>query len=200
MVCVIKYNAGNTRSVLCALERLGVEAVLSDDKETILKADKVIFPGVGAAASAFAFLQEKGLDEIILQVEKPFLGICLGMQLMCSSSKEGDVKTLGIFKDLEVVKFKQNGIYKIPHMGWNTIEKKDSPLLGNIKNDEYFYFVHSYYVPFSEKYTIAATEYCNTKFSSIINYKNFYGTQFHPEKSGSEGEKILLNFLNLGDK
>jgi glutamine amidotransferase len=191
---IIKYNAGNIQSVLFALKRIGYEAIISDNADEINSADKIIFPGVGEASSAMNHLKEKKLDELIIQLKQPVLGICLGMQLMCLSSEEGNTKCMGIF-DEQVVRFQSNEQYKVPHVGWNTINHLKSPLFQDVKENEYMYFVHGYYAPQSDS-AIASTNYGLT-YSSALSKNNFYGVQFHPEKSGSAGEKILKNFLSI---
>ena len=193
MTAVIRYNAGNVLSVMNALSRIGSDAVLTDDPDTIISSDRVIFPGVGEASSAMSYLREKGLDEVIKGLTQPFLGICLGMQLMCSSSEEGNVECLGIFPE-RVTLFPRGRGFKIPHMGWNTLEKTSGPLFRDIQDEEYAYFVHSYYVP-SSSASAALTEYDGITFSSALSRDNFHGVQFHPEKSGRTGERILRNFL-----
>lgn len=194
-VAIIKYNAGNVCSVDYALRRLGVEAVLTDDKETLLSADKIIFPGVGEAATTMEYLRRTGLDSLIRGLKQPVLGICLGMQLMCASSEEGDAQCLGIF-DVPVKRFVPNvHDEKVPHMGWNTITPSNEKLFGGLGRNEFVYFVHSFYVPLCQ-HTAATTDYIQP-FSSALNKDNFYATQFHPEKSGAVGSKILENFLNL---
>ena len=194
-VAIIKYNAGNVRSVSFALERIGVNAIITDDVSEIQSADKIIFPGVGEAKSAMDYLKEKKLDEVIKNLKQPVLGICLGMQLMCKHSEEGNTAGLGIF-NLNVLKFNNNDLkLKVPQMGWNTIENLDSKLFARIKEKEYMYFVHSYYVEKGES-TIATTDYI-IEYSSALQKNNFYAVQFHPEKSGKMGEKIIKNFLLL---
>jgi len=190
-VVIIKYNAGNIQSVLYALERLGVHAALTDDPEEIRTADKVIFPGVGEASSAMNYLTDKKLDTLIQSLKQPFLGICLGMQLMCRFSEEGNTPGLGLF-DADVKKFP--ALEKVPQIGWNTIEKLNSYLFKGISEETYFYFVHSYYAELS-KHTTAQTTYC-LPFSSALEQNNFSGVQFHPEKSGDAGEILLKNFLD----
>jgi glutamine amidotransferase len=192
-VVIIKYNAGNIQSVDFALQRLGVKAEITDNFEKILGADKVIFPGVGDAASTMNYLKLSGLDNIIKKIEMPFLGICLGMQLLCKDSEEGNAECLNIFND-PVIRFKERLTYKIPHMGWNKITSLSGSLFDGIKED-YVYFVHSYYVPVSN-HTIAACDYFHP-FAAAIQKDNFYAVQFHPEKSGRIGEQILKNFLKL---
>lgn len=195
MIAVIKYNAGNIHSVVHALRREGVEPVVTDDKELISRADKVIFPGVGEASTTMDYLKAREMDTLIKSLKQPVLGICLGMQLMCKESEEGDAKCLGIF-DVNVKKFQRTSFEdKIPHMGWNQITDLRSPLMENVKDKGYVYFVHSYYVPLCAE-TIAKTDYL-IPFSAALNKDNFYATQFHPEKSGSVGSKILQNFLAL---
>lgn len=190
---IIKYNAGNVQSVLFALERIGINAQLSDDSEIITKADKVIFPGVGEAGSAMNYLKEKNLDKVIKELKQPVLGICLGMQLLCQHSEESNTECLGIF-DEKVKLFPSDKNLKVPHVGWNTIYDLKSQLYKNC-NEEYVYYVHSYYVEVGE-HTIAKTNYI-LPFSASIHKNNFYACQFHPEKSGSIGETILKNFIAL---
>lgn len=195
MIAVIKYNAGNIHSVVHALRREGVEPIVTDDKGLIRRADKVIFPGVGEASTTMDYLKAREMDTLIKSLKQPVLGICLGMQLMCKESEEGDAKCLGIF-DVNVKKFQRTSFEdKIPHMGWNQITDLRSPLMENVKDKGYVYFVHSYYVPLCAE-TIAKTDYL-IPFSAALNKDNFYATQFHPEKSGSVGSKILQNFLAL---
>ena len=191
-IAIIDYGAGNVQSVLFALERLGFEGIVTNDWNTIKKADKVIFPGVGEASSAMKMLVDSGLDVLIPTLKQPVLGICLGMQLMCKHSEEGNTNGLGIF-DVNVVKFSND--VKVPQMGWNTIYNLNSPLFSGIKEDEFMYLVHSYYAPLSEN-TIATTNY-ELEYSTSLQRDNFFGVQFHPEKSGIFGEQILKNFLNL---
>lgn len=191
---IIKYNAGNIRSVLFALERIGVEAVVTDDPELICAADKVIFPGVGEASSAMAYLQEKQLVEVIRSLKQPVLGICLGMQLMCAHSEENDTPCLGIF-DLPVLKFNTQPNFKVPQIGWNQIYDLKSPLLEGIDPQSFVYFVHGYYVPAGDQ-SIATTDYMQP-YSSGLQKDNFYALQFHPEKSGEIGQRILQNFIGL---
>lgn len=194
-VAVIDYNAGNIRSVENALRRLGVEPLLTSDHNIIRRADKVVFPGQGEASSTMGFLREKGLDEVIKNLKQPTLGICIGMQMMCRHSEEGDTDCLGIF-DVEVKRFQnQRHEDKIPQMGWNTISHTKGPLYEGFIKEEYVYFVHSYYVPLCP-WTAAETDYIQP-YSASICKDNFYATQFHPEKSGKVGECILQNFLNL---
>lgn len=190
-VVIIKYNAGNIRSVLFALERIGVQAVVTDDHDEIRAADKVIFPGVGEASSAMAYLKSKGLDTLIKGLKQPVLGICLGMQLMCSFSEENNTDCLGIF-DQKVRLFPTAGL-KIPQIGWNNITQLKTPLLTDISENAYMYFVHSYYVENCVE-AIAKTDYI-IEYSSAIQKDNFYAVQFHPEKSGDAGQKILENFI-----
>ncbi|MBN9302397.1 MULTISPECIES: imidazole glycerol phosphate synthase subunit HisH [Dysgonomonas] len=194
-IVIIKYNAGNIFSVEHAFKRLGIEAVVTGDKELIRKADKVIFPGVGEASSTMQHLQQTGLDKLIPDLKQPVLGICLGMQLMCSRSEEGNVDCLNIF-DTEVKRFvPQIHEDKVPHMGWNTISNVKSDLFDISLENQFVYFVHSYYVAISE-HTAAVTDYIHP-FSAAMHKENFYATQFHPEKSGSVGENILKNFLKI---
>lgn len=191
-VAIIDYGAGNVQSVLFALERLGFNGIVTNDWKTIKSADKVIFPGVGEASSALKMLQETNLDLLIPLLRQPVLGICLGMQLMCKYSEEGNTNGLGIF-DVDVIKFSSD--VKVPQMGWNTIYNLKSPLFKGIKENEYMYLVHSFYAPVT-KYTIATTNY-ELEYSSALKQGNFFGVQFHPEKSGVFGEQILKNFLQL---
>ena len=191
-VILVDYGAGNIQSLQFALERLNVDAVLSSNKNEISAADKVIFPGVGEASSAMRKLKSSGLDLLIPELKQPVLGICLGMQLMCSQTEEGDTFGLGIF-DVSVKRFKSD--VKVPQMGWNTLTNMRSPLFHNIKNNEYMYSVHSYYAALCKE-TIAQTKY-GLNYSCALQKDNFYGVQFHPEKSSRAGSQILLNFLNL---
>lgn len=197
-VAIIKYNAGNIRSVLFALERLGVTATVTDDHDFIRSASHVIFPGVGAANSAMPYLQERGLDQLMRSLTQPFLGICLGMQLMCRHSEEGDTPCLGMF-DISVKKFPttdaQGWRLKTPHMGWNSLHDLRSPLMQSVNEGDYVYFVHSYYAELS-KDTIATCNY-GLPFSAALHKDNFFGVQFHAEKSAGPGEQILKNFLTL---
>ena len=191
-VAIIDYGAGNTQSVKYALNRLGWKGFLTSDIEEIKKSDKVIFPGVGEASSAMSKLQSFGLDYVIPNLTQPVLGICLGMQLMCNFSEEGNTECLKIFST-EVKKFDSS--LKVPQIGWNTISNLKDQLFNNISENEYMYLVHSYYVPLINE-TTAVSEY-GIKYSSAIKKDNFYGTQFHPEKSGLTGESIIKNFLEL---
>lgn len=192
---IIKYNAGNIQSVLYALERIGVQAIVTDDVQQIQSADKVIFPGVGEASTAMSYLKERGLDVVIKSLTQPVLGICLGMQLMCKHSEENDTDCLGIFEE-EVKRFKAEGLgFKVPQIGWNTISNLKSQIFNQVKENDFCYFVHGYYAALGE-HTIATTNYIQS-YSSALQKDNFYGVQFHPEKSAKVGEKILSNFLNL---
>lgn len=194
-VAVLKYNAGNIRSVDYALKRLGVDAVITGDEKELRAADKVIFPGVGEAATTMEYLRAHGMDRLIKELRQPVLGICLGMQLMCAHSEEGDADCLGIF-DTEVKRFVSHKHEdKVPHMGWNTIAQTNSGLFKGFDKGEFVYFVHSFYVPVN-KDTAAVTNYI-LPFSAALHKDNFYATQFHPEKSGAVGERILRNFLEL---
>jgi glutamine amidotransferase len=192
MIVIVKYNAGNTKSVQNALLSLGYDSVITDDKELIMNAEKVIFPGVGEASSAMEYLREKNLDVLIKSLKQPVLGICLGLQLMCKSSEEGETNCLDIFP-IDVLKFEETAI--VPHMGWNDVDKLSGALFKAIPNQSDLYFVHSYYAPVCE-YTIGTCSYINP-FSAALNKNNFYATQFHPEKSSEIGLKILQNFLEL---
>ena len=191
-VVIIKYNAGNVQSVLFALERIGVKGILSDNADEINSADKVIFPGVGEASSAMKFLKEKNLDVVIKNLKQLTLGICLGMQLMCKHSEEGNTDCLEIFS-LQVKKFV--GDFKTPQIGWNNIYDLKGNLFSDMKENEYMYFVHGYYAETGND-TIGKTNYI-LEYSSALQKNNFYGVQFHPEKSSDSGQKILENFLKL---
>lgn len=191
-IVIINYGAGNIQSILFAIERLGYTAVLTNNPDEIKEADKVIFPGVGEASYAMKMLKESGLDTLIPTLKQPVLGICLGMQLMCNHTEEGDTTGLGIF-DVNVTKFTPK--VKVPQMGWNTIYDLKSDLFKDVAEKEYMYLVHSFYAPLCEE-TIATTDY-ELPYSSALENANFFGTQFHPEKSGDMGEKILGNFLKL---
>lgn len=191
-IVIINYGAGNIQSIKFAIQRLGYTAVLSDNPEEIKAADKVIFPGVGEASSAMQKLRTSGLDNLVPELKQPVLGICLGMQLMCNYTEEGNTKGLGIF-DVDVKRFDNN--VKVPQIGWNQIESLDSTLFEGVAENEYIYLVHSYYAPIT-KDTIAQTNY-GVKYSTALHKDNFYGTQFHPEKSSVTGSKILKNFLEL---
>lgn len=192
-VAVVKYNAGNIQSVMNALRRVGVDPVLTDNPVELRKADRVIFPGQGEASHAMEYLQTHGLDQVIKSLTQPVLGICIGQQLMCEHSEEGNVDCLGIFP-AQVLRFHpQKHEQKVPHMGWNQLENVQDPLLEGINEGAFVYFVHSFYVPTAD-YTIATTNHI-LSFSSAMRKGNFMATQFHPEKSGSVGERILTNFL-----
>ena len=191
-IAIINYGAGNIQSILFAIERLGYTAVLTNNPDEIQQADKVIFPGVGEASYAMQKLIESGLDSLIPNLKQSVLGICLGMQLMCHHSEEGNTVGLGIF-DANVIRFSNN--VKVPQMGWNQIYNLKSDLFKGINENEYMYLVHSYYVP-NCKEAIATTNY-DVEYASALQKNNFYGTQFHPEKSGDVGEHILANFLKL---
>ena len=191
-VVIVKYNSGNSCSVAFALERIGVSALITSDVDEIKTADKVIFPGVGEASSAMKFLREQKLDKVIVDLKQPVLGICLGMQLLCERSDEGNTDCLGIFKQ-KILKFSEEN--KVPQIGWNTISNLNSPIFKNVKEMEYMYFVHGYYAEKSVD-TIASTNY-GLEYSSALQKDNFYGVQFHPEKSSDAGQKILENFMTL---
>ncbi len=199
MTAIIKYNAGNIQSVLFALERLGAEAIWTDDPEVLRRADRVIFPGVGEASSAMHYLRERGLDDVIRSLQQPVLGICLGLQLFCRHSEEHNTDCLGIF-DLAVRRFPATlpnaaEPLKVPHMGWNTLHDLHGPLFEQVAEEEFVYFVHSFYAEKSPA-GVATTDYGVT-FSSALQRDNFYAVQFHPEKSGEAGQRILQNFLRI---
>ncbi|MBQ9559364.1 MAG: imidazole glycerol phosphate synthase subunit HisH [Bacteroidaceae bacterium] len=194
-VAVIDYGAGNVFSVIHALRRLGVNPVLTDNPERIGRADKVVFPGQGEASHAMERLRQRGLDGVIRRLRQPMLGICIGQQLLCRHSEEGDTEGLGVF-DVTVRKFRpERQGDKVPHMGWNTLTATHSPLMQGIEEGDFVYFVHSFYVP-TCPWTVAETRYI-VPFSAALQRDNFYATQFHPEKSGSVGERILRNFLDI---
>lgn len=196
-LAIVKYNAGNIQSVLYALERIGVEATVTDDQDFLRKADKVIFPGVGEASSAMQYLRERGIDKLLTSLKQPVLGICLGMQLMCQYSEENDTDCLGIF-DEKVLKFDVAGAterIKVPQIGWNTIYNLKSPLFKGLPENSFCYFVHGYHAALGE-HTIATTDYIQP-YSSALHRDNFYGVQFHPEKSAAVGEQIIKNFLAI---
>jgi glutamine amidotransferase len=192
---IIQYNAGNIQSVLYALERLGVNALVTDDSEKIKSASRVIFPGVGEASTAMQYLKERQLDQLIVSLKQPVLGICLGMQLMCAYSEENNTDCLGIFNE-QVKQFKPDTIsVKVPQMGWNTITRLQSSLFKGVEENSYAYFVHGYYASIGT-HTIAQTNYI-LDYSSALHKDNFYGVQFHPEKSAKVGEQIIQNFLSI---
>lgn len=196
---IVKYNAGNIQSVLYALERIGASALVTDDHEQIRSADKVIFPGVGEASSAMRYLRERGLDKVLVGLKQPVLGVCLGMQLMCEYSEENNTTCLGIFNE-QVKLFRPSVTHnansvKVPQIGWNTIFNLKTPLFQNLHENSYCYFVHGYYAALGE-HTIATTNYVQP-YSSGLHKDNFYGVQFHPEKSAAVGEQILKNFLAI---
>lgn len=194
-VAIIKYNAGNICSVDYALKRLGVDAVITADQAVLRAADKVIFPGVGEAGTTMNFLRASGMDQLIKELRQPVLGICLGMQLMCRHSEEGNADCLGIFNTAVKRFISEKHEDKVPHMGWNTLMQTNSELFKGFTKEEYVYFVHSYYVPVNDC-TAAVTDYI-LPFSAALHKDNYYATQFHPEKSGGVGERILCNFLDL---
>ncbi|TVZ23208.1 glutamine amidotransferase [Dokdonia sp. Hel_I_63] len=191
-IVIINYGAGNIQSIKFAIERLGFKATLSNDEEEIRSADKVIFPGVGEASSAMSKLRETGLDNVIPTLKQPVLGICLGMQLMCNRSEEGNTEGLGIF-DVDVIRFRES--VKVPQIQWNKITDLKSPLFKGVEDGSFIYMVHSFYAPVTTE-TIATTSY-GIPYGSAFAKDNFYGTQFHPEKSSVVGEQILKNFLEL---
>ncbi|MBQ2535702.1 MAG: imidazole glycerol phosphate synthase subunit HisH [Bacteroidales bacterium] len=194
-IAIVKYNAGNIGSVENAVRRMGIEPVVTDDVEKIQGADRVIFPGQGEAHSTMAYLKAHRLDEVIVGLKQPVLGICIGMQLLCRHSEEQNTDCLGVF-DVDVKRFvPQRHEDKVPQMGWNTIEQTKSELFKGFEKPEFVYFIHSFYVPTCE-WTIATTDYIQP-YSSALHKDNFYATQFHPEKSGSVGERILTNFITM---
>lgn len=197
-IVIIKYNAGNIRSVDFALQRLGVSASVTADPDEIRSADRVIFPGVGEASTTMSYLKQHKLDALICDLRQPVLGVCLGLQLMCAHSEEGDTTCLGIFPE-KVKKFvlsqDDSTSFKIPHMGWNSVSELKTPLFDHIDEEEYFYFVHSYYATTGAD-TAATCNYI-VPFSAALQRDNYYATQFHPEKSGKTGARILENFINL---
>jgi glutamine amidotransferase len=193
-IAIINYNAGNVQSVLFALQRLGFTATITDNEQELQKADKVIFPGVGNAGAAMQSLQQKGLDRLIPTLTKPVLGICVGMQLLCNHSEESDTPCLGII-NAKVKRFESKGNIKVPQMGWNNLYDYKTTLLQNVAENAFVYYVHSYYAELCEN-TVATTDYI-LPYSAIIQKDNFYGVQFHTEKSSAIGDRILLNFLNL---
>jgi imidazole glycerol-phosphate synthase subunit HisH len=190
-IAIIKYNAGNIRSVDFALRRMGYDPVITNDHIVLKNSDKVIFPGVGEAGTTMKYLRDNGLDKLIRELKQPVLGICLGLQLLCSFSEEADTECIGVF-DINVRKFQVKD--KVPHMGWNSIHNVSGKMLLNEMDGQYFYFVHSYYAPVCN-YTTAITNYINP-FSSMLERDNFFATQFHPEKSGIIGEKLLKTFIS----
>ncbi len=192
MIAIIKYNAGNIRSVLNSVTRLGYDSIITDKKDDLLTADKIILPGVGEAASAMKDLRERGIDKILLSIDKPVLGICLGLQLLCLDSEEGNAKCLGVFNS-HVIKFPPKD--KVPHTGWDNFKSLDGTLLKGLKASDDFYYVHSYYSEIC-KYTTAVCDYI-LPFSAVMQKNNFYAVQFHPEKSAEAGEKVMKNFLEL---
>ena len=193
MIAIIKYNAGNVQSVQYALQRIGIESVVTDDATTIQAADKVIFPGVGHANAAMEYLKEKELDKLLVALKQPVLGICLGMQLLCNYSEEGNTKCLGIFNT--DVKLFHSSTFKIPEVGWNNIYNYHSTLFTNVASNAFVYGVHSYYAALCDD-TIATTNYI-LEYSAALQHNNFYGVQFHPERSAEVGEQILKNFIQL---
>ena len=194
-VAIVKYNAGNIYSVVNALKRLGVNPIVTDNPEELLSADRILFPGQGEAKTTMMYLRSNGLDQLICNLKQPVLGICIGQQLMCRHSEEGDVDCLGIF-DADVIRFRPDAHQeKVPHMGWNTLINTKDELFKGFAPDEFVYFVHSFYVPVCSS-TSAVTEYI-VPFSASLHKDNFYATQFHPEKSGKVGERIIQNFLDL---
>ena len=192
-VAVVKYNAGNIQSVSYALERMGIEFEVTPDAEKIIAADKVIFPGVGEASTTMNYLRSTNLDQVIIDLKQPVLGICLGMQLLCKHSDENDTKCLGVFDEV-VRRFEPSGQFKVPHMGWNSL-RDTRDWIDEDLNEKYVYFVHSYYVPVNSN-TVAQTDYV-VPFSAAMRKNNFHAVQFHPEKSAEAGEQILKAFLEL---
>ncbi len=197
-VAIVKYNAGNIYSVVNALRRLGVEPEITDNAELLAKADRVIFPGQGSAKTTMSYLHEHKLDQVIRSLQQPVLGICVGQQLLCRHSEEGDVDCIGIFPT-DVLKFRpKSHDEKVPAMGWNELHKLSTPLFRGINDGDYTYFVHSFYVPLCD-FTIATSNYI-LPYSAALHKDNFWATQFHPEKSGKVGELLLENFLNIENK
>ena len=195
MIAIVDYDAGNIRSVAGALERLGQQYELTADPERLLAADRVILPGVGNAAHALESLRQKGLCEVIRSLRRPVLGICVGLQLLCRDSEEGPVEGLGVF-DAHVRRFPDEPDIKVPHMGWNALGNLDGKLMKGLQSGTFVYFVHSYYPSLCQD-TVATCRHGSTLFSAALRYENFYGTQFHPEKSGDAGSRILQNFIDL---
>ena len=196
MVAIIKYNAGNVQSVQYALQRIGIDSIVTDDKATIQSADKVIFPGVGHANAAMQYLRERQLDQLIVSLKQPVLGICLGLQLMCKYSEEGNTDCLGIFDEqVKLFSTSLTAVHKIPQIGWNNIYDYHSKLFTGVNDNEFVYTVHSYYAALGAA-TIATTDYI-IPYSAALEKDNFYAVQFHPEKSGKVGEQILENFINI---
>jgi glutamine amidotransferase len=193
---IIKYNAGNVQSVMYALDRLGVNYLYTDDEEEIRSADKVIFPGVGEASTAMSYLRSKGLDQLIPSLKQPVFGTCIGMQLMCRFSEENNTTCMGIF-DVDVKRFPATEGFKVPHMGWNRISNFKTPLTSDLDDETFVYFVHSYAAPICQ-YTVAECNYIQN-FSAMLQKDNFYAAQFHCEISGDVGQKIIQNFLQLGN-
>jgi glutamine amidotransferase len=193
-ISIIKYNAGNIMSVIIALERIGATYELTDNPERIQNANKIIFPGVGEAGSAMRSLKETGLDELIPMLKQPFLGTCVGMQLLCESSEESDTKCLGVF-DIPILKFPKTDGFKIPQTGWNNIHDLQTPICKSVIENSYVYYNHGYYAPLS-KYTVAKTDYV-LEYSAILQKDNFFACQFHSEISGEVGQQIFKNFLAL---
>lgn len=192
---IIQYNAGNIQSVLYALERLGVQATVTDHVEAIQSADKVIFPGVGEASTAMHYLEERGLDKVIVNLKQPVFGICLGMQLMCAYSEENNTTCLGIFEEQVKLIKPTDATIKVPQIGWNTISNLKTDLFKGVRDESYAYFVHGYYAALGS-HTIGTTNYVQP-YSCALRKGNFYGVQFHPEKSAKVGEQIIQNFLSL---
>lgn len=195
MIAIVDYDAGNIRSVAGALERLGQQYELTADPERLLAADRVILPGVGNAAHALESLRQKGLCEVIRSLRRPVLGICVGLQILCRDSEEGPVEGLGVF-DAHVRRFPDEPQVKVPHMGWNALGNLDGKLMKGLQSGTFVYFVHSYYPSLCQD-TVATCRHGSTLFSAALRYENFYGTQFHPEKSGDAGSRILQNFIDL---
>ena len=194
-IAILKHRTGNIRSVVNALKRIGADCIVTDMSEDIQSSDKIIIPGQGNAVETIQYLREKNLDKLIFSLSQPVLGICIGHQILCDYSEEGNIACLGVYDNMRVKRFDfPSARVKVPHMGWNTIQNLNSPFFNGIENDSFVYYVHSYYIPVNQ-HTIATTEYGGVIFSAAMQKNNFVSTQFHPEKSGRIGEILLDNFL-----